>query len=583
MPVPIPVLPPFAPPEQAGRPTARAGGAAVQQERVETLKALRQLLSANHNPPLGAAVRCGAVPLLAECLAFGAPEEQLLEAAWCVTNIASGEAEETRAVLPCAALLIAHCTDSPSPAIAEQCVWAVGNIAAEADDLRAQLLDQGALPALTRLLLAAASGASGGNTGARWLTAQAPSALASLAKTVAWALSSLIKVSTENSTEWPRHDLSHSCWIKTVAWALSSLIKVGRRICTSLTAGCSSGGRWFTAQAPSVSRALLWRQHWGQQWGAMVDGTGALCYGIAGQDGGMGWALSSLIKVSEAVAWDGLSLHLLSVRAWSELAPCSLLPLLLLTAAASCSMTTPTAAAAAVALGGNHTRRLCTQQHRGVLPGPSPRAAVDLVKSDGVDAAICGGCGSVEGVPLSPCAPVPRSPSLHRSISLLSRDTPGVFFSPASILPHIDIHLFFSACILHFPHASFIFRMHPSFSACILHFPHASFIFRMHPSFSACILHFPYIRAFSARGGGGGGNVGGGRHVWQRRSPYGFPQSNSIVAFFIPLVTFESPRSPYGSPQSISIVAFFIPLCLALPTLTATQRQQWRQHGWRHM
>ncbi|CAI7788752.1 unnamed protein product [Closterium sp. NIES-54] len=193
MPVPIPVLPPFAPPEQAGRPTARAGGAAVQQERVETLKALRQLLSANHNPPLGAAVRCGAVPLLAECLAFGAPEEQLLEAAWCVTNIASGEAEETRAVLPCAALLIAHCTDSPSPAIAEQCVWAVGNIAAEADDLRAQLLDQGALPALTRLLLAAASGASGGNTGARWLTAQAPSALASLAKTVAWALSSLIK------------------------------------------------------------------------------------------------------------------------------------------------------------------------------------------------------------------------------------------------------------------------------------------------------------------------------------------------------------------------------------------------------
>ncbi|CAI7850954.1 unnamed protein product, partial [Closterium sp. NIES-53] len=56
--------------------TARAGGAAVQQERVETLKALRQLLSANHSPPLGAAVRCGAIPLLAECLAFGAPEEQ---------------------------------------------------------------------------------------------------------------------------------------------------------------------------------------------------------------------------------------------------------------------------------------------------------------------------------------------------------------------------------------------------------------------------------------------------------------------------------------------------------------------------
>ncbi|CAI5520458.1 unnamed protein product [Closterium sp. Naga37s-1] len=56
--------------------SARAGGAAVQQERVAALKALRELLSANHSPPLGTAVRCGAVPLLAECLAFGAPEEQ---------------------------------------------------------------------------------------------------------------------------------------------------------------------------------------------------------------------------------------------------------------------------------------------------------------------------------------------------------------------------------------------------------------------------------------------------------------------------------------------------------------------------
>lgn len=33
---------------------------------------------------------------------------QLLEAAWCLTNIAAGEPEETRSLLPALPLLIAH-------------------------------------------------------------------------------------------------------------------------------------------------------------------------------------------------------------------------------------------------------------------------------------------------------------------------------------------------------------------------------------------------------------------------------------------------------------------------------------------
>lgn len=149
-------------------------------ERLAALREVRELLSpaeAVDVPPLAAAVRGGLVPLLILCLQFGAPEEQLLEAAWCLTNLASGEREEATAVLPAAALLVAHMGASSPGQVAEQCAWAVGNLAGEGPEVRGVLMDQGALPALTRLLLAGA----------------APPGPSSAARTAAWALSNLVK------------------------------------------------------------------------------------------------------------------------------------------------------------------------------------------------------------------------------------------------------------------------------------------------------------------------------------------------------------------------------------------------------
>ncbi|KAL8493570.1 hypothetical protein ACS0TY_024665 [Phlomoides rotata] len=48
------------------------------------------------------------MPLLVQCLSFGSPDEQLLEAAWCLTNIVAGQPEETKALLPALPLLIGH-------------------------------------------------------------------------------------------------------------------------------------------------------------------------------------------------------------------------------------------------------------------------------------------------------------------------------------------------------------------------------------------------------------------------------------------------------------------------------------------
>lgn len=56
---------------------------------------------------------------------------------------------------------------------AEQCSWAIGNVAGEGEDLRNVLLSQGALPPLARMIFP-----DKGST----------------VRTAAWALSNLIKV-----------------------------------------------------------------------------------------------------------------------------------------------------------------------------------------------------------------------------------------------------------------------------------------------------------------------------------------------------------------------------------------------------
>lgn len=147
-------------------------GKVSTERKVEILRALRRLLSRSEVPPVKAAIQAGAVAPLVQCLSFGAADEQLLEAAWCLTNIAAGEPEETKALVPALPLLIAHLGEKSSIPVAEQCAWALGNVAGEGEDLRNILLAQGALLPLARLML---------------------SDKGSMARTAAWALSNLIK------------------------------------------------------------------------------------------------------------------------------------------------------------------------------------------------------------------------------------------------------------------------------------------------------------------------------------------------------------------------------------------------------
>ncbi|KAL3839631.1 hypothetical protein ACJIZ3_024222 [Penstemon smallii] len=147
-------------------------GKGATQKRVNALRELRRLLSKSEYPPVEAALKAGAMTILVQCLSFGSPDEQLLEAAWCLTNIAAGKPEETKALLPALPLLIAHLGEKSTTPVSEQCAWALGNVAGEGEELRNVLLSQGALLPLARMMLP--------NKG-------------STVRTAAWALSNLIK------------------------------------------------------------------------------------------------------------------------------------------------------------------------------------------------------------------------------------------------------------------------------------------------------------------------------------------------------------------------------------------------------
>jgi len=173
----------------------------------------RKLLSIEQKPPIAEVIKEGIVPRFVQLLKEESRPNLQFEAAWVLTNIASGNADQTRVVVEHGALpLFVVLLQSPNEDVREQAVWALGNIAGDCPNFRDLVLQSGGLNPIMRIV---------GDT-----------SRVSLMRNATWTLSNLCRGKPPPPLEWVTPALGtfatliHSMDVEVLTdacWALSYL------------------------------------------------------------------------------------------------------------------------------------------------------------------------------------------------------------------------------------------------------------------------------------------------------------------------------------------------------------------------
>jgi importin subunit alpha-1 len=116
-------------------------------------QAFRKMLSKAKNPPVAQVIDANIVPRLVEFIQMDAYPQLQFEAAWVLTNIASGTTDQTAVVVQAGVVpIFIRLLSNENDDVREQSVWALGNIAGDCPTTRDITLRLGILPPLLKML-----------------------------------------------------------------------------------------------------------------------------------------------------------------------------------------------------------------------------------------------------------------------------------------------------------------------------------------------------------------------------------------------------------------------------------------------